>query len=264
MLEASAWNPEMKRIAKPLPVGGPFQTSQGDLEHGCGGCPLHSPKDYLPTISFSQNPQLIFWFNNSTFQLLLIQFQFSVVTIPYLLVEKQPPSCWMLHVAGPLRRPGARRCCAEIGPQGEKMCPVGGVWPWIHENHGDRGGIKKWIEHEKEGSKMVKTIQVWSKTISVGLPKVHMHKDKFGLLFTGQGWNTSWKLGTLWDMGISPRRSQKNGWTLDLSYELYPAFSSKGRIESILGPFTHLRHDLEVKQTLPSGSKFTNHSHYCF
>lgn len=115
---------------------------------------------------------------------------------------------------------------------------------------------------KKKGSKIVKTIQVWSKTISVGLPKVRMHKEKFGLLFTGQGWNTSWKLGTLWDMGISPRRSQKTGWTLDLSYELYPAFSSKGRIESILGLFTHLRHDLEVKQTLPSGSKFTNHSHY--
>ena len=48
-------------------------------------------------------------------------------------------------------------------------------------------------------------------------------------------------------MGISPRRrSQKNGWTLDLSYELYPAFSSKGRIESILRPFTRLRHDLEL------------------
>lgn len=222
MLEASAWNPEMKRIAKPLPVGGPFQTSQGDLEHGCGGCPLHSPKDYLPTISFSQKPQVVF---------LVQQFNIPIVanSIPIFRGDnsisfggKTTPSCWMLHVAGPLRRPGARRCCAEIGPQGENMCPVGGVWPWIHENHGDRGGIKKWIEHEKEGSKMVKTIQVWSKTISVGLPKVRMHKDKFGLLFTGQGWNTSWKLGTLWDMGISPRRrSQKNGWTLcHMSYIL--------------------------------------------
>ena len=34
-------------------------------------------------------------------------------------------------------------------------------------------------------------------------------------------------------------------WLDTLSYELYPALSSKGRIESILGPFTHLRHDLE-------------------
>ena len=25
----------------------------------------------------------------------------------------------MLHVAGPLKRPGATRCCAEIGPQEE-------------------------------------------------------------------------------------------------------------------------------------------------
>ena len=35
------------------------------------------------------------------------------------LVEKQSRSCWMLHVAGPLKRPGATRCCAEIGPQEE-------------------------------------------------------------------------------------------------------------------------------------------------
>ena len=117
----------MKRIAKPLPVGGPFQTSQGDLEHGCGGCPLHSPKGYLPTISFSRNPQVVF---------LVQQFNIPIVaySIPIFRGDnsisfggKQPPSCWMLHVAGPLRRPGARRCCAEIGPQGEKMCPVGGV-----------------------------------------------------------------------------------------------------------------------------------------
>lgn len=47
-----------------------------------------------------KNPKLFFWFNNSTFQLLQIQFQFSVVTIPYLLVEKQPPAvgCFMSRV----------------------------------------------------------------------------------------------------------------------------------------------------------------------
>ena len=141
--------------------------------HGCGGCPLHSPTDCLPTATFSRNPQR------------------------------------------PLRRPGATRCCAEIGPPGESVSRGGGPWnPWSYGCH--PGG---WIQS-------INGILCVTRT-TLGCDLV---------LFTGQGWDTSWNRRILWDMGISPRRSQKNGWTLDLSYELYPAFNSKGQIESILGP----------------------------